>query len=197
MDDHGTSLAIRSACQIRLDVDDARPPRRSCAGTVATGVALSATLHGLIILGATSLQAAEPFREALPRLPERRPAPLMVEFPIIQVPAPHEESETPGSTLERNDEAVRHRATGFFRITPIPGLSVLADGEYDSSRFSSSDGVQVAGSYFVASARARNDAPFGVSAQVELRNLFDRNYVLQEGYPEPGRTIFASLGYRL
>ena len=91
----------------------------------------------------------------------------------------------------------RHRATGFLRITPIVGLSLLADGEYDSSRFSSSDGVQVAGSYFVASARARYELPFGLSAQVELRNLFDRNYVLQEGYPEPGRTIFASVGYRL
>ena len=47
------------------------------------------------------------------------------------------------------------------------------------------------------SARARYELPFGLSAQVELRNLFDRNYVLQEGYPEPGRTIFASMGYRL
>lgn len=91
----------------------------------------------------------------------------------------------------------RHRATGFVRVTPVPGLSLLADGEYDSSRFSSSDGVQVAGSYFVASARARYEIPLGGWAQVELRNLFDRNYVLQEGYPEPGRTIFASVGYRL
>jgi iron complex outermembrane recepter protein len=91
----------------------------------------------------------------------------------------------------------RHRATGFVRITPVVGLSLLADGEYDSNRFSSSDGVQVAGSYFIASARARYELPFGLSAQIELRNLFDRNYVLQEGYPEPGRTIFASMGYRL
>jgi iron complex outermembrane receptor protein len=91
----------------------------------------------------------------------------------------------------------RHRATGFLRITPLVGLSLLADGEYDSERFSSSDGVQVAGSYFIANARARYELPFGLSAQVELRNLFDRNYVLQEGYPEPGRTIFGSVGYRL
>jgi iron complex outermembrane recepter protein len=91
----------------------------------------------------------------------------------------------------------RHRATGFVRLVPVPGLSVLADGEYDSSRFSSSDGVQVAGSYLVASARARYELPSRLSAQIELRNLFDRNYALQEGYPEPGRTIFFNLGYRL
>jgi iron complex outermembrane receptor protein len=91
----------------------------------------------------------------------------------------------------------RHRATGFLRLLPIPGLSILADGEYDSSRFSSSDGVQVADSYFVMNARARYELPFRLSAQVELRNLTDRTYALQEGYPEPGRTIFFSLGYRL
>lgn len=91
----------------------------------------------------------------------------------------------------------RHRATGFVRITPITGLGLIADVEYNSRRFSSSDGVQVAGSYFVASARLRYELPIGLSVQVELRNLFDRNYVLQEGYPQPGRTIFASMGYRL
>ena len=91
----------------------------------------------------------------------------------------------------------RHRATGFVRITPLAGLSLLADSEYDSRRYSSSDGVQVAGSYVVANARARYELPFRLAAEVELRNIADRNYALQEGYPEPGRTIFFSLGYRL
>jgi iron complex outermembrane receptor protein len=91
----------------------------------------------------------------------------------------------------------KHRAIGFVRVLPLSGLSLLLDGEYDSQRYSSSNGVQVADGYFVMNARARYELPSRPWVQVELRNIFDRNYALQEGYPEPGRTIFFSLGYRL
>ena len=91
----------------------------------------------------------------------------------------------------------RHRATAFIRLTPLAGLSLLSDLEYNARRFSSSDGVQVAGAYVVVNARLRYELPFQLHAQIDLRNLFDRNYAMQEGYPEPGRTIFASVGYRL
>ncbi len=101
------------------------------------------------------------------------------------------------TTEERLIGIPAHKATGFVRFSPLAQVSLLADTEYDSRRFSSSDGVQETGHYFVVNARLQYEALPRLTVELELRNILDRSNALQEGYPEPGRTAFMSVGYRL
>jgi iron complex outermembrane receptor protein len=90
-----------------------------------------------------------------------------------------------------------HKATGLVRFAPLTRLALITDAEYNSRRWSSSDGVQVTDIYFLWNARVQVEAMTKLFLQLELRNILDRNNALQEGYPEPGRTVFGSVEYRL
>jgi iron complex outermembrane recepter protein len=36
-----------------------------------------------------------------------------------------------------------------------------------------------------------------LTAEIGVNNIFDKNYTIQEGYPEAGRTFYASLYFNL
>ena len=75
------------------------------------------------------------------------------------------------------------------RLTLVPNV------EYASSRYSSSDGVKVDG-FWLGNLDAQVALPRGFGLNAGIRNVFDENYELGEGYPEEGRNYYVSVQYR-
>ncbi len=88
-----------------------------------------------------------------------------------------------------------HKIVTYLKYTFLDNFIALADAEYDSKRYSSSDGKQVAGEFTVANLKLSYDFGNGILAETGVKNIFDRNYELEEGYPEAGRTLFANMRY--
>lgn len=75
------------------------------------------------------------------------------------------------------------------RLTLVPNV------EYNSSRYSSSTGTKTDG-FWLGNLDAQVALPRGFGLALGLRNVFDENYELNEGYPEEGRSFYASVQYR-
>ncbi|NTW11347.1 MAG: TonB-dependent receptor, partial [Chlorobiaceae bacterium] len=54
-------------------------------------------------------------------------------------------------------------------------------------------GKYTAGGYGLVNLRANAALSGSFSAQFAVENLFDRNYAVSEGYPEPGRQFVLSV----
>jgi iron complex outermembrane receptor protein len=70
-----------------------------------------------------------------------------------------------------------------------------AGGEYNSSRYSTSYGTR-AGAYSLFNGLVSDHVWKYFSVEGGVNNIFDRDFALVEGYPEPGRNYFVSLRYR-
>ncbi|HRR22264.1 MAG: TonB-dependent receptor plug domain-containing protein [Desulfomonilia bacterium] len=88
------------------------------------------------------------------------------------------------------------KAGGYLKCSPAHFVSGLVDVQYVSKMYSSSNGVREAGDFTVVNAKLMCEPVKGITAEAGLDNVFDRNYALDEGFPEPGRTMFANIGYR-
>ena len=75
------------------------------------------------------------------------------------------------------------------RLTLVPSV------EYNSSRYSSSVGTQADG-FWLANLDVQVVLPRGFDLAAGLRNVFDEDYELGEGYPEEGRNFYVSVQYR-
>lgn len=89
----------------------------------------------------------------------------------------------------------KHKVVAYLRYTLFDRLIGQVDAEYDSKRYSSSDGVQVADEYIVANVKVGYDFGNGFLAETGVANVLDENYEIQEGYPQAGRTLFANVRY--
>ncbi|OPY61779.1 MAG: Ferric enterobactin receptor precursor [Syntrophorhabdaceae bacterium PtaU1.Bin034] len=89
-----------------------------------------------------------------------------------------------------------HKFFIYAKYSPIKKLSILGDLEYDSKRWSSTNGVQVAKGFTVVNAKAMYEITKGLQIEAGVQNLFDKNYEISEGFPMPGRTYFSNLTYR-
>nr|CBX30876.1 hypothetical protein N47_E43880 [uncultured Desulfobacterium sp.] len=89
----------------------------------------------------------------------------------------------------------RNKLFAYVRYMPLTQLSLLGDIEYNSDRFSSTDGVERVGSFAVTNFRATYEIIKGVKIEGGVLNIFDRNYALSEGYPMAGRSYFANMRY--
>lgn len=89
----------------------------------------------------------------------------------------------------------RSKLFGFVQYALKNIFSLQVNGEYDSKRYSTSYGT-VAGAFTLFNASAKVHVWRWFSAEAGVNNIFDRNYALTEGYPEPGRNYFANLVYR-
>ena len=72
-------------------------------------------------------------------------------------------------------------------------LSINLFGEYDSERNNASDGTRVSPGYFVMNGQVSYHFAHYFTAEIGVNNIFDKNYTIQEGYPEAGRNFYASL----
>ncbi|NTW50516.1 MAG: TonB-dependent receptor, partial [Chlorobiales bacterium] len=91
----------------------------------------------------------------------------------------------------------RHKLSGYAQFLLDKNTWMLLETEYNSKRYSTSDGKYSAGDYAVFNLKANTTVLEALSIQVGIVNLFDRNYAVTEGYPEPGRQYTLSLGYAL
>jgi iron complex outermembrane recepter protein len=88
-----------------------------------------------------------------------------------------------------------HSLKLFAEWRALPNLALRPSAEYNSSRYSTSYGTKADGFWRVdLGAEWTLPREFGVVAGI--RNVFDENYALQEGYPEEGRSFHASVRRR-
>ncbi len=76
-------------------------------------------------------------------------------------------------------------------------LTITLSGEYDSGRNNASDGTRKSPGYFIANGQVSYHFVQFLTAEAGINNILDRNYTIQEGYPEPGRTLYAALFFNL
>ncbi len=91
----------------------------------------------------------------------------------------------------------KNKLTGTLQFLQSRNTWALVEGEYDAKRFSTSDGKYTAGGYGVINLRGSVGLGGSAWLQASVENLFDRNYQVAEGYPEPGRTYVLSVNYAL
>jgi|SRR5581483_3314955 len=108
------------------------------------------------------------------------------------------------TTLAKNTEPVKGTDTppqsGSLHgdLRPFKRLSVVPELEYASWRYSFSDGkgtTRKVGGFTLANLKLALRLPHEIALSAGVENLFDKNYVLQEGFPEAGRTWFANARY--
>jgi iron complex outermembrane receptor protein len=84
----------------------------------------------------------------------------------------------------------------YVSINPISTLEILGDMEYNSQRYSTSDGIYKAGDYAVFNLKVSVNLFKHFDLDAGIENLFDRNYCLMEGYPEAGKTGYMNIRLR-
>lgn len=97
-----------------------------------------------------------------------------------------------------------HKGFAYVSWRPLEGLEIVPNLEFASDRTTvtpaSANGLSPVyydtGSYVTAGLTIDYAILPQVTLSVGGRNLFDRNYVLTDGFPEPGRTLFASIRTR-
>lgn len=79
----------------------------------------------------------------------------------------------------------------------VKKIFLTLSGEYDSKRNNASDGTRVSPGFFVTNFQASYHFKNFITAEAGINNVFDRNYTIQEGYPEEGRNFYAALYFNL
>ncbi|SFE82135.1 TonB-dependent receptor plug domain-containing protein [Spirosoma endophyticum] len=85
-----------------------------------------------------------------------------------------------------------HKLLVYAQAQLLRRISLIGNVEYDSDRYSTSYGTQAA-SFVVVNAKASLRLQRYINLEGGVNNLFDRNYALAEGFPEPGRNFFINL----
>lgn len=89
----------------------------------------------------------------------------------------------------------QHKAFSYIEFKPLEKLSLLGSVEYQSSRFSNTTGTRIAKGFVSGNVLGVLQLPSGFSTEFGVKNIADRHYEYEEGFPEPGRTYFANLRF--
>jgi iron complex outermembrane receptor protein len=93
-----------------------------------------------------------------------------------------------------------HKGFAYAAWSPLTGLHIVPNIDIASSRTTlttaSPPVYYQTGSYVQANLRVDYMLRDGIEIGVGARNLFDDNYTLTDGFPEPGRSFFASVRAR-
>lgn len=76
-------------------------------------------------------------------------------------------------------------------------LALTASANGMSSRYTSSNGVQIAPGFAIANLKASYRFGNGLNVEAGVYNVFDKLYSISEGYPEAGRTFFTNFNLPL
>lgn len=89
-----------------------------------------------------------------------------------------------------------HQLFLYTTWQPIEGLSITPNIQIASNRWTvNTAGTRYykTGAYAVVNLQAEYAINANVRAAIGIRNFFDQNYTLVDGFPEPGRSIYGSL----
>jgi iron complex outermembrane recepter protein len=90
----------------------------------------------------------------------------------------------------------RHKVFGYAEYSLTDALRFIASIDYNSRRLSDTFGRRVADSFVVANLKAAYQFYPGLTGEIGVNNVADRNYAYEEGFFEPGRNYFANIHYR-
>lgn len=111
----------------------------------------------------------------------------------------HRMLSDPNNAAFRPTDVPTHKAFFYADWSPVSKLHVLPSLDLASNRWTViSTGARYyrTGAYAVANLRVDYSVTDKVDIGVGGRNLFDNNYQLVDGFPEPGRSYFASIRAR-
>jgi iron complex outermembrane recepter protein len=91
----------------------------------------------------------------------------------------------------------KNKLFASVEYTGIKKLAINLFGEYDSKRNNASDGTRVSEGYFVMNGQVSYHFVHYLTAEIGVNNIFDKNYSIQEGYPETGRNFYVALYFNL
>jgi len=86
-----------------------------------------------------------------------------------------------------------HKVMLYATLLPLKNIDVTASMEFNSKRNSTSDGLYPADDFAVYNLKTSLNLFERIVLDAGVQNIFDRNYSLIEGYPESGRTFYATL----
>lgn len=82
----------------------------------------------------------------------------------------------------------------YIHYIPIKQISLMASSEYNSVRYSTSYGTK-APEFIIFNSVVSGQIYKFLSIEVGVNNIFDKNYMVSEGYPEEGRNFFVTLRF--
>ncbi|MBF4471804.1 TonB-dependent receptor plug domain-containing protein [Flavobacterium sp. HJJ] len=86
------------------------------------------------------------------------------------------------------------KVIGTVEYSPLKLLKLIANTEFNSSRYSTSYGTTVP-DYTLLNGFVSSKFSKYLSVDAGVNNVFDKNYSLVEGYPEEGRNFFVTLRF--
>ena len=93
------------------------------------------------------------------------------------------------------------RLFAYMSWHPLPTLSIIPNLDVEGRRWlQNAVNMQVyyrAGAYAVAGLKAAWEPTSQITAEIGVKNVLDRNYVIEDGYNAPGREYFVNLRYTL
>jgi iron complex outermembrane receptor protein len=91
----------------------------------------------------------------------------------------------------------KHKLFVYGRWEAIPGLMITPSVEYDSKRWLQSSAISTyyyrGGDFVLANLRAAYEITPDWTVDAGIRNLFDANYEIEDGYHAAGRSFFADV----
>ncbi len=111
----------------------------------------------------------------------------------------HRDLDDPSNAAFRPTAVPTHKAFVYAEWSPTSRLHIIPNVDIASNRWivnTAGTRYYRSGSYVQANLRVDFDILDSVTLGVGARNLFDDYYVLADGFPEQGRSLFASLRAR-
>lgn len=107
------------------------------------------------------------------------------------------------SYIERNNitdpdilftDVPNNKVFSYIQYKPIKQVRIMLTSEYNSFRYSTSYGTK-APAFTVFNTVVSGQVWKYMSVEAGVNNIFDKNYMLAEGYPEEGRNYFVTLRF--
>lgn len=87
-----------------------------------------------------------------------------------------------------------HSVFSMVQYQPLKQIGILVSHEYNSSRFSASYGAKTK-EYNLINIALLGEVTNFLRIELGVNNVFDKNYLISEGYPEEGRNFYVTLRF--